>query len=248
MHNIIEITNLQKKYGTKVVLKDINLKIKQNEIITLIGPSGAGKSSLLRCLNLLEEPDFGTILFEGTNILNPKYNVYNLRKKIGMVFQHFNLFAHKNVLNNCTLALTEVFKKSKEEAQTIAREKLQKVGLLDVASQSIQTLSGGQKQRVAIARALCMNPEIILFDEPTASLDPQLTKEVLDIMTNLTHEKITIILVTHEIAFAQKISDRIVFMANGIILEEGTPQQILNNPQSDKLKTFLKDASFNKYK
>ncbi|MFT2804767.1 MULTISPECIES: amino acid ABC transporter ATP-binding protein [16SrI (Aster yellows group)] len=248
MHNIIEITNLQKKYGTKVVLKDINLKIKQNEIITLIGPSGAGKSSLLRCLNLLEEPDFGTILFEGTNILNPKYNVYNLRKKIGMVFQHFNLFAHKNVLNNCTLAITEVFKKSKEEAQTIAREKLQKVGLLDVASQSIQTLSGGQKQRVAIARALCMNPEIILFDEPTASLDPQLTKEVLDIMTNLTHEKITIILVTHEIAFAQKISDRIVFMADGIILEEGTPQQILNNPQSDKLKTFLKDASFNKYK
>ncbi|QKX95588.1 amino acid ABC transporter ATP-binding protein [Candidatus Phytoplasma asteris] len=248
MHNIIEITNLQKKYGTKVVLKDINLKIKQNEIITLIGPSGAGKSSLLRCLNLLEEPDFGTILFEGTNILNPKYNVYNLRKKIGMVFQHFNLFANKNVLNNCTLAITEVFKKSKEEAQTIAREKLQKVGLLDVASQSIQTLSGGQKQRVAIARALCMNPEIILFDEPTASLDPQLTKEVLDIMTNLTHEKITIILVTHEIAFAQKISDRIVFMADGIILEEGTPQQILNNPQSDKLKTFLKDASFNKYK
>ncbi|BAD04573.1 ABC-type polar amino acid transport system, ATPase component [Onion yellows phytoplasma OY-M] len=248
MHNIIEITNLQKKYGTKVVLKDINLKIKQNEIITLIGPSGAGKSSLLRCLNLLEEPDFGTILFEGTNILNPKYNVYNLRKKIGMVFQHFNLFAHKNVLNNCTLAITEVFKKSKEEAQTIAREKLQKVGLLDVSSQSIQTLSGGQKQRVAIARALCMNPEIILFDEPTASLDPQLTKEVLDIMTNLTHEKITIILVTHEIAFAQKISDRIVFMADGIILEEGTPQQILNNPQSDKLKTFLKDASFNKYK
>lgn len=248
MHNIIEITNLQKKYGTKVVLKDINLKIKQNKIITLIGPSGAGKSSLLRCLNLLEEPDFGTILFEGTNILNPKYNVYNLRKKIGMVFQHFNLFAHKNVLNNCTLALIEVFKKSKEEAQTIAREKLQKVGLLDVASQSIQTLSGGQKQRVAIARALCMNPEIILFDEPTASLDPQLTKEVLDIMTNLTHEKITIILVTHEIAFAQKISDRIVFMADGIILEEGTPQQILNNPQSDKLKTFLKDASFNKYK
>ncbi|MBT1576955.1 amino acid ABC transporter ATP-binding protein ['Elaeagnus angustifolia' witches'-broom phytoplasma] len=248
MHNIIEITNLQKKYGTKVVLKDINLKIKQNEIITLIGPSGAGKSSLLRCLNLLEEPDFGTILFEGTNILNPKYNVYNLRKKIGMVFQHFNLFAHKNVLNNCTLALTEVFKKSKEEAQTIAREKLQKVGLLDVVSQSIQTLSGGQKQRVAIARALCMNTEIILFDEPTASLDPQLTKEVLDIMTNLTHEKITIILVTHEIAFAQKISDRIVFMADGIILEEGTPQQILNNPQSDKLKTFLKDASFNKYK
>ncbi|AOF54734.1 ABC-type amino acid transport system, ATP-binding protein [Maize bushy stunt phytoplasma] len=248
MHNIIEITNLQKKYGTKVVLKDINLKIKQNKIITLIGPSGAGKSSLLRCLNLLEEPDFGTILFEGTNILNPKYNVYNLRKKIGMVFQHFNLFAHKNVLNNCTLALIEVFKKSKEEAQTIAREKLQKVGLLDVASQSIQTLSGGQKQRVAIARALCMNPEIILFDEPTASLDPQLTKEVLDIMTNLTHEKITIILVTHEIAFAQKISDRIVFMADGIILEEGTPQQILNNPQSNKLKTFLKDASFNKYK
>ncbi|OIJ44656.1 amino acid ABC transporter ATP-binding protein [Rice orange leaf phytoplasma] len=248
MHNIIEITNLQKKYGTKVVLKDINLKIKQNEIITLIGPSGAGKSSLLRCLNLLEEPDFGTILFEGTNILNPKYNVYNLRKKIGMVFQHFNLFAHKNVLNNCTLALIEVFKKSKEEAQTIAREKLQKVGLLDVASQSIQTLSGGQKQRVAIARTLCMNPEIILFDEPTASLDPQLTKEVLDIMTNLTNEKITIILVTHEIAFAQKISDRIVFMADGIILEEGTPQQILNNPQSDKLKTFLKDASFNKYK
>ncbi|QYC31397.1 amino acid ABC transporter ATP-binding protein [Paulownia witches'-broom phytoplasma] len=245
---MIEITNLQKKYGTKVVLKDINLKIKQNEIITLIGPSGAGKSSLLRCLNLLEEPDFGTILFEGTNILNPKYNVYNLRKKIGMVFQHFNLFAHKNVLNNCTLALTEVFKKSKEEAQTIARKKLQKVGLLDVASQSIQTLSGGQKQRVAIARALCMNPEIILFDEPTASLDPQLNKEVLDIMTNLTHEKITIILVTHEIAFAQKISDRIVFMADGIILEEGTTQQILSNPQSDKLKTFLKDASFNKYK
>ncbi|WP_024563537.1 amino acid ABC transporter ATP-binding protein [Candidatus Phytoplasma tritici] len=246
MHNIIEITNLQKQYDNKVVLKEINLKIKQNEIITLIGPSGAGKSSLLRCLNLLEEPDFGTILFKGTNILNPKYNVYNLRKKIGMVFQHFNLFAHKNVLNNCTLALTEVFQKSKEEAQTIAREKLQKVGLLDVASQSIQTLSGGQKQRVAIARALCMNPEIILFDEPTASLDPQLTKEVLDIMTNLTHEKITIILVTHEIAFAQKISDRIVFMTDGIILEEGTPQQILNNPQSDKLKTFLKDASFNK--
>ncbi|ABC65381.1 ABC-type amino acid transport system, ATP-binding protein [Candidatus Phytoplasma asteris] len=248
MHNIIEITNLQKQYGTKTVLKEVNLKIKQNEIITLIGPSGAGKSTLLRCLNLLEEPDFGNILFEGTNILNPKYNVHNLRKKIGMVFQNFNLFAHKNVLNNCTLALTEVFKKSKEEAQTIAREKLQKVGLLDVASQSIQTLSGGQKQRVAIARALCMNPEIILFDEPTASLDPQLTKEVLDIMTNLTHEKITIILVTHEIAFAQKISDRIVFMTDGIILEAGNPQQILNNPQSDKLKKFLKDASFNKYK
>lgn len=248
MHNIIEITNLQKQYGTKEVLKEINLKIKQNEIITLIGPSGAGKSSLLRCLNLLEEPDFGTILFEGKNILNPKYNVYHLRKKIGMVFQHFNLFAHKNVLNNCTLALREVFQKSKEESKTIALEKLQKVGLLNVAFQSIQTLSGGQKQRVAIARALCMNPEIILFDEPTASLDPQLTKEVLDIMTNLTHEKITIILVTHEIAFAQKISDRIVFMTDGIILEAGTPQQILNNPQSDKLKTFLKDASFNKYK
>ncbi|WP_349402196.1 ABC-type amino acid transport system, ATP-binding protein [Candidatus Phytoplasma solani] len=244
MHNIIEIKNLQKNFGNHVVLKDINLTIKKNEIITIIGASGAGKSSLLRCLNLLEEPDDGIILFKKQDILDPCYNTTHLRQKVGMVFQHFNLFEHKNVLKNCSLAPMEVLGKSQAESDLIAQKKLKIVGLEKAMLQSIQTLSGGQKQRVAIARALCMEPEVILFDEPTASLDPQLTKEVLDIMANLAKQAITIVLVTHEIAFAQKISDRIVFMADGIIVEGGTPSQILNNPQNQKLKAFLKEAFF----
>ncbi|WP_373375533.1 amino acid ABC transporter ATP-binding protein [Candidatus Phytoplasma solani] len=246
MHNIFEIKNLQKSFGNRIILKDINLNIKKNETITIIGSSGAGKSSLLRCLNLLEETDAGAILFNGDNILDSQYNPTVLRRQVGMVFQHFNLFEHKNVLKNCSLALTEVLGKSQTEAETIAATHLKAVGLEEIMTQNIQTLSGGQKQRVAIARALCMSPSVILFDEPTASLDPQLTKEVLDIMTALTKEAITIVLVTHEIAFAQKISDRIVFMADGVILEEGTPQQILHAPKNKKLQAFLKEASFSK--
>ena len=219
MPNIIEIKNLKKQFGNNVVLKDINLSIGTNEVVTIIGSSGSGKSTLLRCINLLEEPDNGEIIYEGNNILDATTNLEKLRTDIGMVFQSFNLFANKTVLQNCILAPMKVLGVSIEDATNIALENLTKVGMESFANQSVTTLSGGQKQRVAIARALCMNPKVMLFDEPTSALDPELVGEVLQTIKSLANSNMVLIIVTHEMAFAKEISDRIVFMDEGIILE-----------------------------
>ena len=239
MPNIIEIKNLKKQFGNNVVLKDINLSIGTNEVVTIIGSSGSGKSTLLRCINLLEEPDNGEIIYDGTNILDATTNLEKLRTDIGMVFQSFNLFANKTVLQNCILAPMKVLGVSIEDATNIALENLTKVGMESFANQSVTTLSGGQKQRVAIARALCMNPKVMLFDEPTSALDPELVGEVLQTIKSLANSNMVLIIVTHEMAFAKEISDRIVFMDEGIILEQGTPDEIFNNPKEKRTKEFL---------
>lgn len=239
MPNIIEIKNLKKQFGNNVVLKDINLSIGTNEVVTIIGSSGSGKSTLLRCINLLEEPDNGEIIYEGNNILDATTNLEKLRTDIGMVFQSFNLFANKTVLQNCILAPMKVLGVSIEDATNIALENLTKVGMESFANQSVTTLSGGQKQRVAIARALCMNPKVMLFDEPTSALDPELVGEVLQTIKSLANSNMVLIIVTHEMAFAKEISDRIVFMDEGIILEQGTPDEIFNNPKEKRTKEFL---------
>ena len=239
MPNIIEIKNLKKQFGNNVVLKDINLSIGTNEVVTIIGSSGSGKSTLLRCINLLEEPDNGEIIYEGNNILDATTNLEKLRTDIGMVFQSFNLFANKTVLQNCILAPMKVLGVSIEDATNIALENLTKVGMESFANQSVTTLSGGQKQRVAIAKALCMNPKVMLFDEPTSALDPELVGEVLQTIKSLANSNMVLIIVTHEMAFAKEISDRIVFMDEGIILEQGTPDEIFNNPKEKRTKEFL---------
>ena len=239
MPNIIEIKNLKKQFGNNVVLKDINLSIGNNEVVTIIGSSGSGKSTLLRCINLLEEPDNGEIIYDGTNILDATTNLEKLRTDIGMVFQSFNLFANKTVLQNCILAPMKVLGLSLEDATNIALENLTKVGMESFANQSVTTLSGGQKQRVAIARALCMNPKVMLFDEPTSALDPELVGEVLQTIKSLANSNMVLIIVTHEMAFAKEISDRIVFMDEGIILEQGTPDEIFNNPKEKRTREFL---------
>lgn len=240
MENIIEVINLSKKFGDNVVLRDINLNIKQNEIVSIIGSSGSGKSTLLRCINLLEEPDGGSIKFEGVDILEKNTNLEELRTKVGMVFQSFNLFNNKDVLNNCTLAPIKVLKYTKEKAEEIAKINLEKVGMLDFINYDVRKLSGGQKQRVAIARALCMDPKVILFDEPTSALDPELVGEVLEVIKNLTHSNMTLVIVTHEMQFAREISDRVIFMNQGVILEEGKPEDIFTNPKEERTKEFLK--------
>ena len=239
MEEIIRIENLHKSFGTLKVLEGINLSVKRKEVVSIIGSSGSGKSTLLRCLNLLEEPESGHIYFEGSDLTDLSTNLNKLREKIGIVFQSFNLFKNKNVIDNCTLALTEVKKMSREEAEKIAITHLTNVGLKDFIYADSNVLSGGQKQRVAIARALCMNPDIMLFDEPTSALDPEIVEEVLDVMKSLAKQGMTMVVVTHEMGFAKEVSDRVVFMDKGIILEEGSPKDIFVNPKQPRTKEFL---------
>ncbi len=240
MDEMIKIENLEKSFGNLHVLKGINLSVHQGEVVTVIGASGSGKSTMLRCINLLEEPDSGHIYFEGQDLTSLDTNINKLREEIGMVFQNFNLFNNKNVLDNCTLAPITIKKMKKSEAEKIAIEHLKNVGLQDFIYADVRKLSGGQRQRVAIARALCMNPKIMLFDEPTSALDPEIVQEVLDVMKNLADEGMTMVVVTHEMVFAKEVSNRIVFMDQGVILEEGTPEEIFSNPKQDRTKEFLR--------
>lgn len=240
MQKIIEIKNLQKNFGNLEVLKDINLNIHKGEVVAIIGSSGSGKSTLLRCINLLEQPDSGSIIFNGIDINDCKVNIDKIREKIGMVFQSFNLFENMNVLQNCVIAQTKVLKRDKETAKEIAINYLTQVGMQNFIYSDTRSLSGGQKQRVAIARALCMNPEIMLFDEPTSALDPEIVSEVLDVMKDLAKSGMTMVIVTHEMKFAEEVSTKVVFMDEGIILEEGTPKQIFNSPKTQRVRDFLK--------
>ena len=236
---VISIQNLSKTFGTNEVLKDISFEVKQGEVVTIIGSSGSGKSTLLRCVNLLEKPTSGKISYNGQNILEHDKSIYEYRTHVGMVFQQFNLFNNLNVLENCIVGPMKVLKKSKEEAEKIAKEFLEKVGMSAYINAKPRQLSGGQKQRVAIARALSMQPDVLLFDEPTSALDPEMVNEVLETMKSLAHTGLTMIVVTHEMGFAKEVSDRVIFMDKGVIAEEGTPEQIFENPQVDRTKEFL---------
>ncbi len=239
MQEIIKLTNIEKSFGNKEVLKGVNVNVKQGEVISIIGPSGSGKSTLLRCINLLEEPTNGDITFKGTSLLNQDVDVAKMRSQIGMVFQHFNLFANLSVLDNCTIAPIKVKQMAKEEAETKAIELLTKFGLKDFINVRVSSLSGGQKQRVAIARALTMNPEVLLFDEPTSALDPEVIGDVLAIMREIANEGMTMVVVTHEMDFARDVSDRVLFMDGGQIVEENHPEVIFNNPEHKRTKEFL---------
>ena len=237
---IISIIHLAKSFGDKEVLKDINLDIYPGEVVSIIGSSGSGKSTLLRCINKLEDANSGQIIFEDIDILDKKTDINKLRENIGMVFQSFNLFNNKNVLDNCTLALRKIKKMSRVEAEEIAITELNKVGITsEYYGKKVTTLSGGQKQRVAIARALCMKPDIMLFDEPTSALDPEMVGEVLQVMKNLASEGMTMVVVTHEMKFARDVSNKIVFMDEGVLAECGTPKEIFDNPQNEHLKRFI---------
>ena len=235
---IVEIKNVQKHFGALEVLDDISFSVDKGNVVCLIGPSGSGKSTMLRCINLLESIDKGEIIVLGEDI-NKIENINAYRQKVGMVFQQFNLFNNMNVVENCILAQVKVLKRNREEARKIAIENLTKVGMVDFINAFPQTLSGGQKQRVAIARALCVDPEILLFDEPTSALDPEMVGEVLNVIKDLADEKMTMIIVTHEMAFARDVADKIVFMDSGIILEEGSPEEIFNNPKNERTRQFL---------
>ena len=236
---LIKTDNLQKSFGKIEVLKGINTEIKKGEVVVIIGPSGSGKSTFLRTLNLLEEPTGGHIYFEGTDITDPKVNINHHRKKMGMVFQQFNLFPNMTVLKNMTIAPIKLKKATKAQAEERALSLLERVGLKDRANAYPSQLSGGQKQWVAIVRALCMHPDVMLFDEPTSALDPEMVGEVLDVMKALAKEGMTMAVVTHEMGFAKEVADRVIFMADGQIEEEGTPDEIFNNPKSEKTKQFL---------
>ena len=240
MPNIIKVNNLEKKFGQNLVLKDINMEVQKGEVVTIIGSSGSGKSTLLRCLNLLEEPTSGEILYKNENILDKKFDLRAYRTKVGMVFQNFNLFENKTVLQNCTLSQEKVLKISKKDAEEKAKKFLQLVGMDQYINAKPSQISGGQKQRGAIARALCMDPEVLLFDEPTSALDPEMVGEVLEVMTKLAKKGITMIVVTHEMDFAREVSTRVLFMNEGIILEEGAPEEIFTNPKNQRTKDFLK--------
>ncbi len=235
---LIEVKNVRKSFENQLVLSDISFEVNKGDVVCLIGPSGSGKSTMLRCLNLLETIDEGTIVVLGDDI-NKISNINDYRKRVGMVFQQFNLFNNLTVLDNCTLAQIRVLKKSKEEAAAEAMKQLNKVGLADFAKAYPATLSGGQKQRVAIARALCMNPEIMLFDEPTSALDPEMVGEVLEVIKELAAEDMTMVIVTHEMGFAKDVADKVIFMDGGVVLEEGDPKKIFNNPSNDRTKQFL---------
>ncbi len=237
--NLINIYHLKKQFGHLEVLKDIEFHVDKGEVITIIGSSGSGKSTLLRCLNLLETPDSGQIFYHGKDILTGEININYHRTRVGMVFQSFNLFQNKSVLENCMIGQTMILKRSKEEAKKKALHYLEKVGMASFAHASSHQLSGGQKQRVAIARALCMDPEVLLFDEPTSALDPEMVGGILDVMRQLANEGLTMIVVTHEMEFAKEVSDRVVFMDQGIIAEEGTPEQIFIRPTNERTKEFL---------
>ncbi|MEB5761335.1 amino acid ABC transporter ATP-binding protein [Staphylococcus haemolyticus] len=236
---MIKIENLNKKFGKNEVLKDINLEIKKGEVLAIIGPSGSGKSTLLRCMNLLETPINGRVIFEGNELSNHKNNLNKLRQKMGMVFQNFNLFPHKTVLNNIILAPKLLNKSDLNQLKQEALTLLEKVGLEDKANVYPSQLSGGQKQRVAIARALAMHPDIILFDEPTSALDPEVVYDVLKVMKDLAKEGMTMVVVTHEMGFAKDVSDKVIFMADGYVIEEGSPQQIFQSPTHQRTQNFL---------
>lgn len=240
MEKIIEIKHLNKSFGDHEVLKDINFHVNKGEVVSIIGSSGSGKSTMLRCINLLEKPSGGEILYKGENILEESHNIYNYRTKLGMVFQQFNLFNNHNALNNCTVSQMKVLKRSQEEAEEVAMKYLKIVGMEQFINAKPRQLSGGQKQRVAIARALSMEPDVMLFDEPTSALDPEMVGEVLAVMKDLANTGLTMLVVTHEMEFARDVSDRVVFMDKGVIAEEGPPEQIFNNPKEQRTKEFLK--------
>ena len=237
--NIIEIQHLEKNFGSHKVLSDIDFSVKKGDVTTIIGVSGSGKSTLLRCINVLETPSGGKILFHGKDIDEKGFSVTDYRAKVGMVFQSFNLFNNMTVLQNCMVGQIKVLGKKKDEAEEKAKYFLEKVGMLPYVNAKPKQLSGGQKQRVAIARALAMEPEVLLFDEPTSALDPQMVGEVLAVMRQLAAEGLTMIVVTHEMAFARDVSSRVVFMKDGVIWEEGTPEDIFANPQKEETKEFL---------
>lgn len=236
---VIELVHLQKQFGENTVLRDINLSVSKGEVLSIIGASGSGKSTMLRCINLLETPTSGQILYHGKDITGHDMNLSQYRAKVGMVFQSFNLFNNMTALNNCITGQVSVLKRSREEAETIAMKYLERVGMAPYINARPSQLSGGQKQRVAIARALAMEPEALLFDEPTSALDPQMVGEVLDVMRSLAEDGLTMIVVTHEMAFARDVSTNVVFMSGGVICEEGKPHDIFENPQNPKTREFL---------
>lgn len=236
---MISLSHLAKRFGENEVLRDINLEVHRGEVVSVIGSSGSGKSTMLRCINLLEKPTEGDILYMGDSILRGGFNVSSYRTKVTMVFQQFNLYNNMSVLQNCIIAQTKVLKRTKEEATRVAMEYLTKVGMDAYINARPAQLSGGQKQRVAIARALSMNPEVILFDEPTSALDPEMVGEVLDVMKSLAETGLTMIVVTHEMAFAREVSDRVIFMDGGYIVEDGTPEEIFKNPKMQRTREFL---------
>jgi len=240
-NSLISVQNLKKYYlkDTVKALDDVSVDFKKGDVVVIIGPSGSGKSTLLRSLNLLEDPTDGHIFLEGTDILDSKTDINLMRRKMGMVFQQFNLFPHMTILKNLTIAPMKLLKMSKEDAEKKAMQLLARVGLADRANAYPSQLSGGQKQRVAIVRALCMEPEVMLFDEPTSALDPEMVGEVLDVMKELAKEGMTMIVVTHEMGFAKEVGNRVIFMDEGKIAEEGTPEEIFTNPKSERLKSFL---------
>lgn len=236
---MINVKDLTKTFGDNEVLKSINLTVNAGEVVVIIGPSGSGKSTILRCLNLLETPTSGEISFEGQNITSPDVNIDQLRQKMGMVFQNFNLFPHMSVLDNLTITPIKIKKEDPEQAKQKAMALLDQVGLKDKSAAYPSSLSGGQQQRVAIARALAMNPDVMLFDEPTSALDPEMVGEVLSVMQDLAEKGMTMVVVTHEMGFAKEVADRVIFMADGVIQEEGTPEEIFDHPQNSRTQDFL---------
>lgn len=239
METILQVRDLKKNFETEDVLKGLSFDLHKNEKIAIIGTSGCGKSTTLRCINLLEYPSGGEILFHGENILELK-NLNQYRAKVGMVFQNFNLFNNLTVLENCVLGQMKVLKRGRAEAEEEAKKELNRVGMLNYINQPVTKLSGGQKQRVAIARTLCMSPEVILFDEPTSALDPEMTGEVLEVIKQLARDGMTMLIVTHEMKFAEGVADKVIFMDQGVIVEEGLPEEILENPKEERTRQFLK--------
>lgn len=236
---LIQVKDLRKQFGKQEVLKGITTEIKAGEVVCVIGPSGSGKSTFLRCLNRLEEASSGSISFEGEDLCDKKTDIDRVRQRMGMVFQQFNLFPHMNILKNLTLGPIELQKRSREEAEAYAMELLHKVGLAERANAYPQQLSGGQQQRIAIVRALCMKPDVMLFDEPTSALDPEMVGEVLNVMKDLAAQKMTMVVVTHEMGFAREVASRVMFLADGYFLEEGSPAELFGNPKNERLQSFL---------
>ena len=244
-NNILEVSHLMKSFGSHEVLKDIDFTVKKGDVISIIGASGSGKSTMLRCINLLENPTGGSIFYHGEDITNPKMSVPAYREKVGMVFQSFNLFNNLTVLENCMIGPEKVAKKDKTTARNLAMQFLEKVGMEQFINAKPRQLSGGQKQRVAIARALAMEPEVLLFDEPTSALDPQMVGEVLNVMSTLAEEGMTMLIVTHEMAFARDVADQVIFMDGGVIVEQGDARQVIENPQQERTRQFLSRYSEN---
>lgn len=236
---LIQVKDLRKQFGKQEVLKGITTDIKAGEVVCVIGPSGSGKSTFLRCLNRLEEASSGSIFFEGEDLCDKKTDIDRVRQRMGMVFQQFNLFPHMNILKNLTIGPIELQKRSREEAEAYAMELLHKVGLAERANAYPQQLSGGQQQRIAIVRALCMKPDVMLFDEPTSALDPEMVGEVLNVMKDLAAQKMTMVVVTHEMGFASEVASRVMFLADGYFLEEGSPEELFGNPKNERLQSFL---------